>query len=248
MHRPLPFTRLALVFFAAATFLWSGCDKGVELDESGELLIEDLKAGTGETAAAGKRLQVHATGSVRGGDTFHNTRTAYPLVFTLGANQVIQGFEQGLPGMKVGGVRKLTIPPRLAFGTSAFQGVPANSTVVFEVELLRADHPDSLAIEDMKQGQGRLSAAGDTLQAHYVGYFGNGQIFDASTNRGPITFVLGKGNVIEGWDKGLLNMREGGTRRIIVPPALGYGTRGQGAIPPNTTLVFEVQLLQVRKG
>ena len=82
---------------------------------------------------------------------------------------------------------------------------------------------------------------------HYTGWLLDGTKFDSSLDRGkPLSFVLGKGQVIQGWDKGVQGMKVGGKRKLTVPPELGYGTRGfPGAIPPNATLVFEVELLGV---
>lgn len=243
-------TRISLPLLAtllAALFVWAGCDTTLELDESGELIKEDIKVGTGEEALSGTRIQIHMEGSLENGnvfaDTYQNNR---PLVFTLGQEQVIEGWEQGIPGMREGGIRRLTIPPRLAFGTSNINGVPPNSTVIFDVELLRVDHPDSLAIEDLQQGQGPLVEMGDTLTVNYIGYLGSGQVFDASSyHGGPYTFIMGAGGVIEGWEQGLLNMREGGIRRLTIPPRLGYGDEPFGGIPANSTLIFEVQLIQL---
>ena len=71
-------------------------------------------------------------------------------------------------------------------------------------------------------------------------------MFDSSVGRGPFTFVLGTGQVIPGWDQGIVGMREGGSRRLVIPPHLAYGTRGAGSIPPNATLVFDVELVEVQ--
>ena len=86
---------------------------------------------------------------------------------------------------------------------------------------------------------------GDTLTTHYLGYLTNGTVFDQSSQ--PIQFVLGQTDLIKGWTQGLVGMREGGVRRLVIPPALGYGIEGRGAIPPNATLVFEIELEKVAK-
>ncbi len=81
---------------------------------------------------------------------------------------------------------------------------------------------------------------------HYVGRLENGTTFDSSRDRDqPFTFVLGDPRLIQGWNDGIVGMREGGLRRITIPPALGYGARGSGSIPPNATLIFEIELLDV---
>ena len=103
-----------------------------------------------------------------------------------------------------------------------------------------------LVIEDVVVGDGATAAAGQTLSVHYVGTFTDGTVFDSSRARGePLVFTVGVGQVIEGWDRGIPGMRVGGTRRLTVPPSLAYGSQGRGPIPPNATLLFEVELLGI---
>lgn len=105
-----------------------------------------------------------------------------------------------------------------------------------------------LKYEDLAQGEGDLAEAGMQVTVHYSGWLENGDKFDSSLDRNdPFRFKLGKGQVIRGWDMGVENMRVGGKRKLIIPPHLGYGARGAGGvIPPNATLVFEVELLAVQ--
>ena len=104
-----------------------------------------------------------------------------------------------------------------------------------------------LTIEDVTVGTGAVAAAGQKVKVHYTGWLTNGTKFDSSKDRGdPFEFPLGAGRVIKGWDEGVQGMKIGGTRKLTIPPALGYGARGAGGvIPPNATLVFEVELLGV---
>lgn len=112
-----------------------------------------------------------------------------------------------------------------------------------------APEPDAkLEIKDLVVGKGAEAKAGDTVKVHYVGTLLNGEEFDASKKHGdqPFQFDLGRGRVIKGWDEGVAGMKEGGKRKLTIPPHLGYGARGAGAkIPPNSTLVFEVELIEV---
>ena len=102
-------------------------------------------------------------------------------------------------------------------------------------------------IKDVKVGDGAEAKAGDVVSVHYVGTLTNGKKFDSSRDRGqPFSFTLGRGQVIRGWDVGVAGMKVGGSRHLTIPPEEGYGARGAGGvIPPNATLVFEVELLKV---
>jgi FKBP-type peptidyl-prolyl cis-trans isomerase FkpA len=106
----------------------------------------------------------------------------------------------------------------------------------------------ALQIDDVKVGTGPEATPGKTVTVHYVGTLTNGSKFDSSRDRGQgFTFPLGAGRVIQGWDKGVAGMRVGGVRKLTIPPEMGYGARGfPPVIPPNATLVFEVELLDVR--
>ena len=104
-----------------------------------------------------------------------------------------------------------------------------------------------LQYEDLTEGTGAQAAAGQTVSVHYTGWLTDGQKFDSSKDRNqPFEFSLGAGMVIRGWDEGVQGMKVGGVRKLTIPPQLGYGARSAGGvIPPNATLVFEVELLDV---
>jgi len=104
-----------------------------------------------------------------------------------------------------------------------------------------------LKIEDLKEGSGAEAKAGTTVSVHYTGTLLNGTKFDSSVDRGePFKFPLGGGRVIQGWDKGLVGMKVGGKRKLTIPSAMAYGEAGAPpVIPPNSALVFEVELLEV---
>jgi len=106
--------------------------------------------------------------------------------------------------------------------------------------------PNGLVSQVLKPGTGDVAKKGDKIRVHYVGTFPNGTKFDSSRDRGePFTFRLGAGMVIPGWDLGVEGMKEGELKKLTIPPGLGYGGSQVGPIPPNSTLVFEVELVDV---
>ena len=106
-----------------------------------------------------------------------------------------------------------------------------------------------LKYEILECGDGETAEKGDNVSVHYVGTLADGTKFDSSRDRGePFTFPLGAGQVIQGWDEGVAGMQIGETRKLTIPPELGYGPTGTGPIPPNATLIFEVELLDITSG
>jgi peptidylprolyl isomerase len=131
-------------------------------------------------------------------------------------------------------------PAESAAATAARKlGTPTTSPVV--------KTPSGLEYIDVKAGDGAPAQAGQTVTVHYTGWLVNGQKFDSSFDHNqPFSFKLGVRQVIPGWDEGVAGMKPNGVRKLIVPPALAYGSRGAGPIPANSTLIFEVQLLKAQ--
>ncbi len=130
----------------------------------------------------------------------------------------------------------------------AIGGLIADEKKKDQVEPKEITTKSGLKYIDLKEGTGAEAKAGDTVEVHYTGWLKDGTKFDSSLDRGePFSFKLGARMVIKGWDEGVAGMKVGGKRKLIIPPDLGYGKRGAGdKIPPNSELIFEVELLKVQ--
>jgi peptidylprolyl isomerase len=205
-----------------------------------------------------------------------------PYAFTLGVGNIgaawVPGWDQGVLGMKAGGKRTLVLPATLAYGAATrtavpavgsitYAAIPANSPLVYDIELVSvttAPPPVTVTIKDTVVGTGAEATTGKTLTVNYSGYLydstaadSHGGMFDSSVVKStPFSFTLG-GNVIAGWNQGLVGMKVGGKRTLIIPPELAYGNQAQAAapavgsttfvgIPANSTLIFEIELTAVK--
>lgn len=231
------------------------------------LKIYDEKVGSGKPTAIGSVLKTHYTGWLLSGRKFGSSKDiGKPLAVVLGNGKMIKGWERGLDGMREGGVRWFRISPNMGYGAAAYSMIPSNSTLIFKVELVSSEvdeeiaasmdiFPDTttLKLENgseglryaiAKEGEGEPAQKGINARVHYTGWLVNGYKFDSSRDRGqPFVFPLGDGRVIRGWDIGVQGMLPGEKRILIVPPGLGYGSRGAGPIPGGSTLIFAVEYL-----
>jgi len=115
--------------------------------------------------------------------------------------------------------------------------------------IVTPENTTGVAVDDVTLGTGKVAQAGDSVTVNYVGTLTNGTVFDSSVARNqPFTFILGSGQVIKGWDEGLVGMKVGGTRKLTIAPDFAYGAQAIGPIPANSTLIFQVQLLGVTAG
>jgi FKBP-type peptidyl-prolyl cis-trans isomerase len=142
-------------------------------------------------------------------------------------------------------VLALAIAPMAAQQTPAKKTAPAKTT---KAEPAPVTTPSGLKYWDLKVGTGTEAVKGKTVRVHYTGWLTNGKKFDSSVDRNePFQFTIGAGNVIKGWEEGVVGMKVGGKRKLQIPPDLAYGKEGYpGVIPPNSTLIFQIELLGVK--
>lgn len=220
------------------------------LGQTSGLKATELAAGKGIAAKSGDVVTVTYTGKLDSGKVFDSSEGKGPYAFQLGGGKVIAGWEKGIVGMKVGGKRKLVIPPELGYGSRSMGPIPANSRLTFEIKLLRIDAngaKQKVEIKELKAGKGNPVKMGDRVAVHYRGTFLNGHKFDSSYDRNaPIKLKVGAGDVIKGMEQGVLGMKVGGKRHVVIPFELAYGRAGRPpVIPAMSTLVFEFELVRI---
>ncbi len=223
-----------------------------------------VKKGKGKKLESGMKVKVHYTGFFEDMTMFDSSlERNQPIEITLGRGMVIRGWEEGLSYLRVGDKARLWIPYQLAYGEQGRGPIPGRADLIFDVEVIEASDivrakpynvigKDTLAKDSglryiiVKEGVGNYPEPGDIVEVHYSGFLSDGTLFDSSVERDqPFRFVLGQGQVIRGWDEGIALMRRGAKYRFILPPDMAYGDRGTGPIPPHSTLIFDVELLEI---
>jgi peptidylprolyl isomerase len=240
--------------------------EGALTTDSGLQYLE-LTAGTGRTPDSGDIVTMHFAGSLTNGTEFANSKTnGEPVTVVLGRQQLLEGWEEGLALMKVGGVSQMVLPPELAFGEQQYGMIPPNSQIILEVELLTAEKPpqpttvleddlitteSGLQYSDLTKGEGLEVAQDNFVTTHFTIWVqgeDTNEFILRSEGSEPISFVVGRGDtVFPGWEEGMLTMQVGGIRQMIVPPELALGDTGGNGIPPGATLVMEVELIDLRE-
>jgi peptidylprolyl isomerase len=247
----------------------------------------DIVQGFGDEAKTGEMVAINYSGWLQDTEMLFDSTVddITPARVVLGSDSVIDGWNEGIPGMREGGERRLIVPPDLAYGAegNADLGIPANATLIYDITLIDILAPlptptpspaptapaqtpgaapatppeisgeeittaSGLVYIDFGPGTGEEAQTGDRLAVNYSGWLqATSVLFDTSLDQATAyTVVLGSGGVIKGWEEGLVGMKEGGKRRLIIPPGLAYGEAGQGdTIPPNSTLIFDIELIDI---
>jgi FKBP-type peptidyl-prolyl cis-trans isomerase len=249
LHRGLRF----LLVSACAVGSLAGALAG---QTSGKVKSTDVQVGTGHRAAQGDLVTVLYVGTLADGTTFdsNTSKDSNPFAFVLGKGEVIKGWDIGVLGMAKGGKRKLVIPPELGYGSNAQASIPANSTLRFTItclDIVKKGEENVFDKVDLKVGNGKTATKGSTVTVEYVGTLLNGKVFDSTKDlKKPVTFTIGAGEAIKAIDMGITGMREGGKRRLRLPPALAFGSIGNMArgIPGNAVVIYDIVLKKVGQG
>lgn len=276
--------KMLLALFVIITVSFIGCSKGNEIKtlESGLQYMDD-SLGTGREAKAGDLVSIHFKGWMVPKDTATELFSDWsadqsknmlslgdskmrnqPIKFTLNSNSFIKGTDEGIVGMKAGGVRTMIIPAKLAYGEAGIGFIPPNTDLKVVIELLEVKDrivaemwdvdstlfkttASGLKYAIISAGEGPAVEANKVITVHYSGYLENGTMFDSSVERDePISFVVGQGQVIPGWDEGMQLLKKGDKARFIIPPQLGYGEMALEKIPANSTLIFDTEIVDVK--
>jgi len=240
--------------------------KKVKLDSAFSYAI--VQKGNGEAVQVGDRAFVQYSGYFTNGKIFDSSHLNGDKAFgfILGRHRVIQGWEKGVLGMKVGEKRQITIPYKLAYGKEGRVPIPPKTDLVFDVELEKIEkieYPkfdtqgkDTITTSTglkyivIDSTEGQIVKPYDTVVILYVGSFLDKRVFDSSYDRkDSLVFTVAEGKVIHGLDEGLLKMRKGEKFRFIIPYSQAYGEEGRPPlIPKKSNLIFDVYLQNVKKG
>jgi peptidylprolyl isomerase len=223
-----------------------------------------VKKGTGPVVEADCNVEFHYTAFLEDMKIFDSTHKKGQTLKVLAGNRsLIPGLDEGLLLMKEGDHTRFIIPPQLGFGSAKNGAIPANATLIFDIEMVKVNpkitikpyaiegkrvynHSSGLQYIIIEEGSGERVEPNQSVEMHYTGYLADGTIFDSSIKRNqPFSFKLGLNQVIKGWEIAVPLMKVGDKMRLILPPDLGYGDRAVGNIPPNSQLTFDVELLRI---
>lgn len=222
----------------------------------GDSLVQGIFIKSQPKVENGDMVTAQYTGKLKNGTVFDSnwpkskTDQPDPLTFVIGRD-VIQGWSEGMLGMKIGEVREIDIPAAMAYGAADQGNIPPNSDLYFTIKVLDIVKPGEEHIYDFKDvqvGSGPAAKEGSTITIQYTGTLVNGRQFDTNIGNGkkPYPVKLGGNVVIPGFDYALRGMKAGGTRLMRIPPAIAYQTKNVPGIPANSTLVFKVKAVSVQ--
>jgi peptidylprolyl isomerase len=221
--------------------------------------------GNGKKAQPGDKVVVHYTGKLTNDTVFDSSVSrGQPFTFKLGAGQVIKGWDEAFQILQVGDKATIKFGPELGYGERAMGKIPANSTLIFDVELL--DVIEGVRPYDVKgkdtittpsglkyiivqaNKSGEQAVKGTKVTANYSAYFKDGTMFDSSIDRNqPLKASVGKGQLFPGLDEAFALLHKGEKAKLFIPSKLAFGEKGSGPIPANADLIFDVEILDVQK-
>jgi peptidylprolyl isomerase len=221
--------------------------------------------GNGRTPEKGDKVSVHYTGKLTNDTVFDSSvKRNTPFEFRVGEGAVIKGWDEAFLLLKEGDKATIKFGPELGYGTAAQGPIPANSTLIFDVELLKilssAIKPFDIKGKDtittksglkyviVKENKSGETTTGKKATIQYSGFMRNGKMFDSSIDRGqPLVADVGKSKLFPGLDEAVSLLRKGEKGRFIIPSALAFGERGGGPIPPNTDLIMDLEVTDVKE-
>jgi peptidylprolyl isomerase len=231
--------------------------------ESGLTLKLIQRNNDGISIDTSDKVKVHYIGKLEDGTVFDNSvERGAPISFEIGKGNVIKAWDEGLTYLKEGDSAVFICPPEIAYGDIARGKIPANSTLIFNIKIVEVkkapkpfntDGKDTVKLESglkyiiVSKGNGNGAENRDKVKVDYTGYFLDGRKFDSSFDRpGNFEFIIGRNQVIKGWDLGIVGMKKGEKRQLIVPYQLAYGEQGSPpSIPPKADLIFDVEMLEI---
>lgn len=259
--------KVAIIMLASLTSCMSAQQsnkKTITMKTESGLEYTITEKGSGKKPAIGDKVVVHYTGKLTNDTVFDSSlNRGQPFTFVLGAGQVIKGWDEAFQLLQVGDKATIKFGPELGYGAQATGSIPANSTLIFDIELLdviegikpwdvsgkdtlkTASGLQYVMVKENKAGEQVM--VGSKATVHYSGYFLDGKKFDSSVERGqPFSLKVGGGQVIKGWDEGLALLRKGEKAKFIIPYNLAYGEQGRPpVIPQKSDLIFDVEIVDV---
>lgn len=249
----------SLIFISILLFMETNVAQNVITTASG-LQYKITHKGTGEKAEAGDMVSVHYTGKFTNDTVFDSSvKRGEPITFELGKGQVIKGWDEGIALMHVGDKAVFTIPAQLGYGSEERGTIPANSTLIFDVELVKImkqpkqfdvkgkdtiDLGEGLKVIKLNTTNGEKVRDGGIVSIHYSAFLMDGTMFDSSIPREKsLDLPIGEKAIFPGLEMGLSSLKVGEKAKIIIPSKLGFGERQAGNIPPNSDLIFDVEVI-----